>query len=74
MIWHLNELELLVAFRENAFRENAPSSAAAVGAAVKAVEIAPISGAGKAMDAPAAGVLVSMACRSAVAALCTCIC
>jgi hypothetical protein len=33
---HLNELELLVAFRENAFRENAPSSAAAVGAAVKA--------------------------------------
>ena len=35
MIWHLNELELLVAFRENA-----PSSAAAVGAAVKAVEIA----------------------------------
>ena len=40
MIWHLNELELLVAFRENAFRENAPSSAAAVGAAVKAVEIA----------------------------------
>ena len=32
---HLNELELLVAFRENA-----PSSAAAVGAAVKAVEIA----------------------------------
>ena len=48
MIWHLNELELLVAFRENAFRENAfrenafrenafrenaPSSAAAVGTA-----------------------------------------